>query len=332
MRAGTWFALEPQLPSVSMTNVRAIDLFCGAGGSSWGARNAGASIVAGFDRWSLAVDTFRHNFPEAKAVLADVETIDPSTVAGSLGRVDLMLASPECTNHGPAKGARERCEKSRGTALQVVRFAEALEPRWIVIENVTAMRRWERYPDLIAGLNKLGYRHSEHALNSNDFGVPQRRRRLFILCDREGPPRFDTPKERRERTAQEVVSMDAPHRWVPLHTERRAPRTLERAKSAMAEVGSAPFLVVYYGSDHAGGWQRLDSPLRTITTLDRFAIVRSAPEGPEMRMLQVSELKKAMGMPKNFLTPCGTRREQIMMIGNGVCPPVMEHLVRNLIK
>jgi DNA (cytosine-5)-methyltransferase 1 len=49
-----------------------------------------------------------------------------------------------------------------------------------------------------------------------------------------------------------------------------------------------------------------------------------------LRMMQVDELKKGMGFPKDFLLPEGTRREQIMMLGNAVCPPVMEAVVRSL--
>src|SRR5687768_3211893 len=120
-----------------MARVRAVDLFCGAGGSSLGARRAGADIVAGFDRWPLAARTFEANFPEARCIVDSVELLDPYRLSKELGRIDLLLASPECTNHGPSRGKRPRCERSRETALQVVRFAEALGPRWIVIENVT---------------------------------------------------------------------------------------------------------------------------------------------------------------------------------------------------
>jgi DNA (cytosine-5)-methyltransferase 1 len=106
---------------------------------------------------------------------------------------------------------------------------------------------------------------------------------------------------------------------------------LLRAERAMATVGrNEPFLLVYYGSDHAGGWQSLDSPLRTITTLDRFALVKPGIGGHVMRMLQVPELKAAMSMPGRFRFVGGTRRDRIHMIGNAVCPKVMKHVVLSL--
>ena len=92
-----------------------------------------------------------------------------------------------------------------------------------------------------------------------------------------------------------------------------------------------PFLLVYYGSDGSGGWQRLNRPLRTITTVDRFALVKPDPKhGHVMRMLQVPELQAAMGMPLKMKLESGTRRDRIKMIGNAVCPPVMKHVIKRL--
>ena len=315
-----------------MPPIRTIDLFCGAGGSSWGTRLAGAQIVAGFDRWDLAGEVYKKNFPKAKFFSGRLEDSDPSQLAKEFGRIDLILASPECTNHSPAKGSQPRCETSRETAFQVTRYAEALQPRWLVIENVVNMRRWDRYEEFIAALKGLGYHVNPQVLKANRFGVPTSRRRLFILCDRERiPGDVEPPKNVKAKTARKIVDLNGNYRWSPLRTPRRAKATLARAERAFAVVGKKkPFLIVYYGSDHAGGWQSLDKPLRTITTVDRFAAVRPCNGGHEMRMLQVPELKAAMSFPKRFKFPQGTRREQIHMIGNAVCPKVMAGVVRAL--
>jgi len=115
---------------------------------------------------------------------------------------------------------------------------------------------------------------------------------------------------------------------------KRAKATLERFERGIAAVGkNKPFLLVYYGSDHAGGWQQLNRPLRTITTVDRFAIVKPDPEhGHVMRMLQVPELQAAMGMPSKMKFEAGTRRDRIRMIGNAVCPNVMREVIKGLIR
>jgi DNA (cytosine-5)-methyltransferase 1 len=122
---------------------------------------------------------------------------------------------------------------------------------------------------------------------------------------------------------------------------RRAASTIERVERGIAELGSKKdFLIVYYGSDRAGGWQRLDRPLRTLTTLDRFGLVQWIDGEPTLRMLQVPELKRAMGLTHlkdqrgdgvKFELDHGTRRDKIKVLGNGVCAPVMRAVVGSLI-
>ncbi|MHC4398358.1 MAG: DNA cytosine methyltransferase [Planctomycetota bacterium] len=310
---------------------KAIDLFCGAGGSSWGARLAGAEIVAGFDMWGRAGEAFAENFPEAWFHEGRLERWIPSELVRDLPGIDLILASPECTNHSPAKGGNPRCQKSKDTAFQVVRFAKAFEPRWVVVENVVSMRNWSRYQEFIDRLKALGYHVSPQVLDASHFGVPQTRRRLFLLCDREREPELVRPQASRRVPASRIVDKNGTYGFSPLRSPVRARATLERADRAMETVGAnRSFLLVYYGSDHSGGWQRLSRPLRTITTLDRFAYVKVSRSKHYMRMLQVPELKAAMGMPKKFCVRTSSRRNSIRLLGNAVCPPVMRSVVRNL--
>lgn len=318
---------------MAQKKLRAIDLFCGAGGSSWGARCAGVEVVAGFDMWETAGAVYKDNFPNARFYQGRLEDINPESLVDELGRIDLILASPECTNHSVAKGNKPRCEESRNTALQVLRFANAFKPRWIVVENVSSMRNWSRYKEFISEIEALGYHTGTELLNAADFGVAQSRKRLFILCDRERKPEPVKLPRTKRRTAQDIIDGNGTYEYSPLRTKKRAEATLERAGRAIKEVGKkSPFLIVYYGSDAAGGWQRLDVPLRTITTLDRFAFVKRDRNRHVMRMLQPPELKKAMGWPQKYKINHGTRRDKIKMIGNAVCPPVIKSIVKALIQ
>ncbi|WP_316206851.1 MULTISPECIES: DNA cytosine methyltransferase [unclassified Bradyrhizobium] len=314
--------------------LRGIDLFCGGGGSGWGARNAGAEIVCAVDAWSVAAETYRANFPGTRVINAALDENSCASILGKVGDIDLILASPECTNHTCAKGSRPRDEGSRKTANYVVNFARSLSPRWIVLENVIQMRNWNGYEPLIHELSKLGYNILPTVLDAADFGVAQTRRRLFLLCDRDAPPVAVSPldgRRRRMRTARDVVQIDGPWESRPLYSERRAPDTLARAERAIGELGKGePFLIVYYGSDGSGGWQPLDRPMRTLTTLDRFGLVTWKGRTPMLRMLQVPELKRAMGFQGSYSLPHGSRRDRIKMLGNGVCPPVMEAVVKSL--
>jgi DNA (cytosine-5)-methyltransferase 1 len=314
-----------------MKRIRTIDLFCGAGGSSWGAKAAGVSIIAGFDQWRLAGKVYKSNFPKARFIPGELHKAQVRKLAEELGEIDLILASPECTNHSVAKGKKRRSETSRETAFQVIRFARAFKSRWIVIENVGSMKKWRQYKKFLTQLTRLGYHIREQRLNSADFKVPQQRKRLFLLCDREQQPRQIPKIGGTQLTVSCFVSLNGEYRWSKLRHKNRAKPTLERARLAKRRVGSnKPFLLVYYGSDAAGGWQRLNQPLRTVTTLDRFAVVKPSAQGHKMRMLQVPELQAAMGM-EDMRFIHGTRRDKIKMIGNAVCPPVMSEVVRGLI-
>jgi DNA (cytosine-5)-methyltransferase 1 len=316
-----------------VNKINAFDMFCGGGGSSLGARLAGATIVGGAEMADYAARAFKANFPDAQLIAGDLREHDPSKLAKRIGRVDLLLSSPECTNHTCAKGGSPRSEESRETALQVIRYATAMRPKWIILENVVHIRPWKRYSELKTGLVELGYNLCELVLDASLFGVAQKRRRLFIVAD--SKRHFPDMQVRKRNVRSAGTILDNPDTWstTPLNKKGRASDTLERAERAMAEVGKkTPFLLVYYGTDGSGGWQSLDVPLRTITTLDRFALVEPAAKGHTMRMLQPTELRRAMGFPASYRFPIGTRREKIRLLGNAVCPPVMRGIVKSLIE
>lgn len=311
--------------------LRTLDLFSGGGGSSWGAKAAGAEIVRGVDAWELAAKTYCTNFGEGRGLhLTLGEETGPETL-GEIGEIDLLLASPECTNHTCAKGNRPRDEGSKRTARYVLNFAEKLKPRWIVLENVVQMRNWHGYDPLIEQLRALKYHVAPQVLDASDFGVPQTRRRLFLLCDLKEKP-GDVPKSLEpQKFATDILDPQEKWKFNPLRNGKRAENTLVRAERAIKELGRrVPFLIVYYGSDGSGGWQRLDRPIRTLTTLDRFGLVTWDGDEPMLRMLQVPELQRAMGFDPSFNLEHGCRRDKIRLLGNGVCPPVMEAVVRSL--
>lgn len=309
-----------------------IDLFCGAGGSSYGAKKAGARIIAGFDIWNGAALAYKKNFPESIMYENDLRELNPKTIKDQVGEIDLLLASPECTNHSLAKGNKERSEESKMTAFQVTRYAEEFKPKWIVIENVVEMQSWSEHPKLLDDLWNLDYSVQQLKLNSADFGVPQARKRLFLICT-------NTKKEKvkqlnfikkKKRPASNIIDWTNRYQFTFLKQKGRAESTLARAENAIKALGKKEkFLIVYYGTGE--GWQSLEVPLRTITTLDRFALVIPSNEGHKMRMLQPEELKLAMGFDKNYdLNISLTRREKIKLMGNGVCPPVMTEIIKNL--
>lgn len=312
--------------------IKGLDIFCGAGGSSSGARAAGVQMIGAVDMDPVATSSYRDNFPKAYVETGKLEEIDAASLRQRVGSVDLLLASPECTNHTCAKGNAPRSEESRATAMSAVVYAKAFSPRWLVLENVVHMRPWLRYGELKRELEVLGYKLGEQVIDASTVGVPQSRRRLFIVGDREREPRLVPVASVNPVAASSILDPDGTWPTSLLNGPGRAKATLDRAAKAFKALGEdTPFLLVYYGTDGGGGWQPLDRPLRTVTTVDRFALVTPGLGGHRMRMLQVPELRRAMGLPVDYRLERGTRRDRIRLLGNGVCPPVMEAVVRALV-
>lgn len=304
-----------------------VDLFCGGGFGARGAVRGGGTPLLGLDAWKLATKTYKANFPQSEVITARIEEVDVNELAQRF-IPDVLLTSPECTSHSIARGSKPGSERSRETAIGIVPWIRAMNPRWVIVENVNRMKKWERHNELVESIEDFGYTVSDLYLNSADFGSPQARKRMFLICDRDGSTvtreQLLAFGDGTALTARDVIDTEAPYRSEKLYKPGRAKATLERAGRAINTLGrNIPFIIVYYGSDYAGGWQTLDVPLRTITTIDRFGLVTWQEDEPYLRMLQPSELLKAMGGGVEHALPFGSRRDKVKLCGNGVCADVM---------
>lgn len=304
-----------------------VDLFCGGGFGARGAVRGGGVPLLGLDAWKLATDTYKANFPSTNILTERIENVDIASL-GQKYEPDVLLTSPECTSHSIARGAKPGNESSRETAIGIVPWIEAMTPRWVIVENVNRMKKWNRHNELVESIEQFGYTVSDLLINSADFGSAQARKRMFLICDREGTT---VNKEQLlafsdgvKLHARDIIDWNASYKSSKLYKPKRAKATTDRAERAIASLGrGVPFIIVYYGSDYAGGWQTLDVPLRTITTIDRFGLVTWIDDEPYLRMLQPNELLKAMAGGNDHILPYGSRREKVKLCGNGVCSDVM---------
>ncbi|MCU7937492.1 MAG: DNA cytosine methyltransferase [Candidatus Thiodiazotropha sp. (ex Dulcina madagascariensis)] len=313
-----------------------IDIYCGGGLGARGAVRGGGTPLLAVDAWDLATKTYKANFPEATIVREKIENIDPSQYKSKFCP-DVLLTSPECTAHSIARGAKPGNEKSRETAIDIFPWIEAFNPRWVIVENVNRMKKWERHEELLVTLEKCGYTVSQLLLDSAKFGTPQSRKRLFLICDRYGwhitREELLASHQKQPKYANDILDSPGTYKSTPLYKPSRAKATIERAERAINVLGEGvPFLIVYYGTDRSGGWQPLDVPLRTVTTLDRFGLVTWQRGESMLRMLQPPELLRAMGAGTGHKLPFGNRRDKVKLCGNGVCSPVMEVIFRKIRK
>lgn len=309
-----------------------VDLFCGGGFGARGAVRGGGVSLLGLDAWAMATKTYKANFPKADVITEYIEKVDIAAL-GKRYKPDVLLTSPECTSHSIARGAKAGKESSRETAMGIVPWVQSLTPRWVIVENVNRMKKWNRHNELVQTIERLGYTVSDLFLNSADFGSAQARKRMFLVCDSKGTTvtREDLLKlaTTDRLTARDIIDWKTDYPTTVLEKPGRAKATLERAERAISELGrKRPFIIVYYGSDYAGGWQTLDAPLRTVTTVDRFGLVTWKKDTPYLRMLQPPELLKAMGGGSEHTLPHGSRREKVKLCGNGVCADVMTAIFR----
>lgn len=162
-----------------------LDLFAGAGGWSEGLRMLGLSEVG--------VEWDANACRTAKAaghtrVRADVETLPTAPMRG---KVEGLIASPPCQDFSLA-GARAGVNGERGRLItQVLRWACDLRPRWVACEQVPpCLPIWQQYAEVMRG---WGYRTWVGVLNAADWGVPQTRKRAFLLASLDRQPQQPAP-------------------------------------------------------------------------------------------------------------------------------------------
>ena len=295
--------------------MRAIDLFAGAGGFSTDATMAGCTVVWAGNHWPAAVQVHADNHPETAHVCQDLHQADWTQVPAH----DLLLASPACQGHSRARGKdRLHHDAQRSTAWAVVSAAEYHRPAFVIVENVPEFTRWVLFLAWTAAMRAMGYAMTQHLVDAADHGVPQHRQRMFLVLSRSAAPLALRLPERAHVPAAAIVDFSA-DRWSPIHKPGRSPATLARIQSGRAAHGDR-FLTAYYGNEKGG--RSLQRPVGTITTRDRWAIV----DGDRMRMLNVTECRRAMGFPDTYRLP-QRAKDAMHMLGNAVCPPVARDII-----
>lgn len=300
--------------------MRAADLFAGAGGFSEGARAAGCNVVWAANHWPAAVHWHAANHPEIQHACQDLQQANFLDAP----RHDLLLASPACQGHSPARGKEKpHHDALRSTAWAVVMCAEVHRPAAAIIENVPEFARWTLYPAWCAAMHALGYALAPMVLDSADHGVPQHRRRLFVVATRSKHPVALQLAQREHVPAAAVIDFNA-GRWAAINKPGRSTRTLARIEAGRRAHG-AQFLAPYYGSGSGETGRSLSRPIGTLTTRARWALI----DGDRMRMVLATEGRALMGFRDDYQLPAN-EAQAWHLIGNAVAPPVACDLITAL--
>jgi DNA (cytosine-5)-methyltransferase 1 len=204
----------------------AIDLFAGAGGFSLGIEQAGFDVLVAVERDPIHAAVYTFNFPQTKVLCADITTLSSAEIRQVLlaeahktrntrdnihlvptthyplptthPEIDLIIGGPPCQGFSiMGKGCVE--DERNNLVFHFCRLVTELQPRYFVMENVPGMltkRYAEFLSQLIAKFEQGGYCITQQVqvLDAADFGVPQHRRRLFLIGSREGETPLTYPK------------------------------------------------------------------------------------------------------------------------------------------
>lgn len=207
-----------------------VDNFAGGGGASTGIEIAiGRSVDIAINHDPAAIAMHRANHPTTEHYTEDVWKVDP--VEACAGRpVALAWFSPDCKHHSKAKGGKPVSKKIRGLAWVAVKWAKAVKPRVIMLENVEEFQDWGRLdeknrPDprykgetfrrFVGQLEKLGYHVEYRLLRACDYGAPTIRKRFFLIARCDGQ-KIVWPEPTHAAPDSIEVRMGSKKPWVPV--------------------------------------------------------------------------------------------------------------------
>lgn len=348
-------------PAARRREVTAADLFCGAGGTSEGLARACAAAgrplrLIAVNHWQIAIDTHRRNHPEATHVCAALEGLNPRDLVPS-GRLNLLVASPECTNHSVARGGRPINDQSRASAWLILKWLQELYVENVLIENVAEFEWWaplgangkplksrrgELFQQFIATIRAMDYTLEYRKLRAANYGDPTTRERLFIMAKRGRNKRIPWPEATHAqsgktanlfgdlkpwRSAREIIDWSLEgtsifHRKRPL-----AEKTLKRILAGMQKFQwPEPFIITL--RQHLAA-RSVNEPIPTVTAggshiglVEPVAFVlqqqsNGAPRSVDDPVPTVATAGK-ISLIEPFTVPMNHKRDRLRSVGEPV--------------
>ena len=191
---------------------RILDLFCGAGGLSWGMhKNSHFKTMIALDFDENAAATFKHNMPDTEVLVGDITDVSVKENVVSLAKkkkVNMIVGGPPCQGYS-MKGKKLGLNDPRNFLFrEYLDFVEKLQPEIFVIENVKGLllsaNGWFK-EEIVDTIKKLGYSIEFDVLNAADFGVPQARERAIFICSKHGAISMPKPTVTKYVTVRDAI-------------------------------------------------------------------------------------------------------------------------------
>ena len=159
--------------------MRVVDLFCGCGGLSLGFQNAGLEVVAAYDNWPAAAWVYGINFDHP---IHTCDLSDKKKAAVNIGQYspDMIIGGPPCQDFSSA-GLRNEDNGRGNLTVSYAKIIGILKPEWFVMENVSTITKTKKLVEATGIFKDAGYGLTQVVLNAALCGVPQKRKRFFMI-------------------------------------------------------------------------------------------------------------------------------------------------------
>jgi DNA (cytosine-5)-methyltransferase 1 len=260
---------------VHSSDFRVVDLFAGCGGLSLGLLNAGFNVIAGFDHWEVAIETYRCNFNHQAFVL-DLGSLEDNFEIFQELTPDIIVGGPPCQDFSSAGKRNENL----GQGNLTISFAEivaAIQPRFFMMENVDRFTKSTKYEEAKQIFKAADYGLSEKILDASLCGVPQKRKRFFWIGELNGDDKKIEPYLERGLSSQSMTveqyftkiekPLDIEHYYRhPRSYKRRGVFSIDEPSPTVRGV-NRPIPKTY--KSHPGDSALISSNVRPLTTLER---------------------------------------------------------------
>ncbi|MBR1466038.1 MAG: DNA cytosine methyltransferase [Bacteroidaceae bacterium] len=159
--------------------MKVVDLFCGCGGLSLGFQLAGYEIVAAYDKWEAAINVYRQNFSHIAEIL-DLSNVESCSEVIRRLNPDMIIGGPPCQDFSSA-GKRNENGGRGDLTISYANIIHQVRPKWFVMENVARITKTQKLVEAKEIFKSAGYGLTQQILDASLCGVPQQRKRFFLI-------------------------------------------------------------------------------------------------------------------------------------------------------